>query len=70
MIENIGETAGLIWHHLNRVGEESIYRIGRELRLSHALCNQAIGWLAREGKIKMTKRGRGIFVSLNSPEGE
>ncbi len=29
-----------------------------------AVCNQAIGWLAREDKIALQKKGRSIIVNL------
>ena len=29
-----------------------------------AVCNQSIGWLAREGKIALQKKGRSIIVNL------
>jgi len=64
MVDSVGRAAGEVWKHLDRVGEESIYRIGRELGLSHALCNQAIGWLAREGKICIRRAGRATYISL------
>lgn len=64
MIVKIGETAGQIWHFLNQVGESSLTQIKKEINADDFLITAAIGWLARENKVKIDRSGRKINISL------
>ncbi|HNR67604.1 MAG TPA: winged helix-turn-helix domain-containing protein [bacterium] len=64
MIVKIGETAGQIWHFLNQVGESSLTQIKKEIDADDFLITAAIGWLARENKVKIDRSGRKINISL------
>lgn len=62
--DEIGEAAGVIWTYLNTSGEASTTRICKETMLEPKLCQRAIGWLAKEGKLKFRQQGRTELISL------
>lgn len=64
MNENIGINAGKIWQYLETHGESKTVRIKRELKLSSAELNMALGWLAREGNVSFCKKGFFLWVKL------
>ncbi len=68
MINLIGETAGKVWSFLDRYGEADLKQIKKELKADANLILQAIGWLAREDKLLIEKKGRLITYSLKSAE--
>jgi len=51
MITKIGDTAGKIWDTLKENGEFSISKLPKLVNEQDAVTNQALGWLAREGKV-------------------
>ena len=51
MQEEIGTTAGAIWHALTTKGELSLAQLKKDVKGKPPLFDWAIGWLAREGKI-------------------
>lgn len=59
-VEQIGQTAGLVWHELNDDGPQSLAKLVKAVDASRDAVLQAIGWLAREDKlwIEESKRGR------------
>jgi len=63
-IEQIGETAGLIWHALDGQEAISITKLAKQIEAPRDTFMQAIGWLARENKIciEQTKRARTISL--------
>ena len=63
-VEQIGSTAGAVWHTLEKNGQMSFAKLGKEIGASRDTVMQAIGWLAREEKIciEQTKRGRTIAL--------
>jgi predicted transcriptional regulator len=63
-IEAIGQCAGKVWSCLSKNGPTNITRLLRDLGLSRDLVFQAIGWLAREGKLTIEDTGRKKVVSL------
>lgn len=63
-IEQIGETAGLIWHTLLDSGPTPITKLIKRIDAPRDLVMQGIGWLAREEKIDIEATGRSKFVSL------
>jgi hypothetical protein len=64
MIQLIGETAGKIWRLLNENGEASLSQLKRGVKADPNLIVQAIGWLAREDKLHIEKKGRSVIYSL------
>lgn len=64
MLDAIGEAAGKVWQYLDARGAQSISRIQRETGLSQSLTYLALGWLAREGKVRFAQEGRVLQVSL------
>jgi hypothetical protein len=64
-IDLIGETAGAIWHSLEKNGQMSLTKLGKEIDAPRDVVMQAIGWLAREDKIAIEEKGRAKVISLN-----
>lgn len=64
MINSIGETAGKVWHFLNETGEANLNQIKKGVKADPNLILQAIGWLAREDKLLVEKKGRFITYAL------
>jgi hypothetical protein len=56
--------ADFIWIRLHANGEMMLRRLRSLLRMEKSLFHQAIGWLAREGKISITKTGWSEKISL------
>ena len=63
-MEQIGETAGVIWHFLNENGPMPLTRLVKEVDAPRDLIMQALGWLAREEKIQIEEESRSKIVSL------
>lgn len=56
--------ADIIWIRLHANGEMMLRRLRSLARVEKSLFYQGIGWLAREGKISITKDGWRTRVSL------
>ena len=63
LLEKIGINAGLIWTALES-GELNVKAIKKATKLAEKDLNLALGWLAREGKIKFNEVEGDLFVSL------
>lgn len=61
--EKIGNNAGLIWSALE-AGELNVKAIKKTTKLTEKDLNLALGWLAREGKVKFTEVEGELFISL------
>ena len=57
-ISAIGTCAGDVWRYLEQHGPMNITGLLRGLGASRDLVFQAIGWLAREGKVAIEGQGR------------
>jgi hypothetical protein len=68
MTERIGTTAGKVWQVLKEQEEADIRRLPRMLEEKPVIVNQALGWLAREGKLEYREQGDRLFVALNRLE--
>ena len=68
MIEEIGAVAGAIWHALDTEGEMTLAKLKKEVDAEGSLFDWAIGWLAREDKIALTREKRSIVVCLKGRE--
>lgn len=64
MIEQFGINAGKIWTILDEKGKQEIKEIKKATKLTDKNLYAALGWLSREGKIKMVEVGKEIFVTL------
>ena len=64
MQEEIGITAGAIWHLLDTEGELSLAQLKKEVNGKTPVFDWAVGWLAREDKITITRETRSFRLSL------
>lgn len=64
MIEQFGINAGKVWAILDENGRQNIKDVKKASKLTDKNLYAALGWLCREGKIKMEEEGKEIFVSL------
>ena len=64
-VDQIGDTSGKIWHALHKDGPLSVAKLVETVELNRDLVMQAIGWLAREGKLHITETKRGRFLALS-----
>jgi winged helix-turn-helix protein DUF2582 len=51
----VGETAGKIWHALSNDGPQTVPQLKKKVNGSSDVINLALGWLAREGKVDLTQ---------------
>jgi hypothetical protein len=58
-LEQIGDAAGLVWHHLNDNGPRTLAQLAKEIDAPRDVIMQAIGWLAREDKVTIEEEARG-----------
>jgi hypothetical protein len=59
-----GINAGIVWEALNENGPSAIDNLVKMTGLSRELVFGALGWLGRENKILLEKRGRAFIISL------
>jgi Winged helix-turn-helix domain (DUF2582) len=64
MGDAIGTAAGAIWHALEEKGELALSNLKKEVDVSPPVFDWAVGWLAREHKIVITKEKRSWRVRL------
>jgi len=64
MHDNIGKAAGTVWTYLKKNGTQSLTALMDGTKLEKNLFHWAIGWLAREGKLKITKVKGKYDISL------
>jgi len=64
MVPKIGETAGKVWKFLEEKGEASLSQLKKGVKADPNLILQAIGWLAREDKLRIEKKDRFITYAL------
>jgi hypothetical protein len=68
-IAEIGKTAGEIWEYLGQNGPMRVAELPERIKRKSVLIHQALGWLAREGKIDLNIKSQSIcLVSLTDPE--
>jgi Mn-dependent DtxR family transcriptional regulator len=68
VVERIAECAAVIMAALGEVGEINVLRLSEFLDERSALTYQALGWLAREGRIRYRQRESQVFISLTEEE--
>ena len=65
----ICNTADRIWLYLGGNGKQvSLTTLATKLKITSTQAHLAIGWLAREDKIKLTQRNGMVYVSLPRSE--
>jgi winged helix-turn-helix protein DUF2582 len=62
--EEVGETAGKVWQLLNRDGPQTLAQAKKKLDVASELLNFAIGWLAREDKVDVSREKKDFRVQL------
>ena len=67
-VQQIGETAGAVWHALSDNGPLSLAKLVERVGGNRDIVMQAVGWLAREGKIDIAETKRGRVVSLKEDQ--
>ncbi len=68
MHEEIGTTAGVIWQALNANGELALPELKKQVDAKAPVFDWALGWLAREGKIVITRHQRSYRVRLTEAQ--
>ena len=63
--ESIGIAAGKVWSFLSESGPASATKLAESIGLDRADVQRAIGWLAREGKVSVERKGKNEFFSLS-----
>ncbi|MBV5282803.1 MAG: winged helix-turn-helix domain-containing protein [Paludibacter sp.] len=63
LLEKIGISAGLVWASLEK-GELNVKAVKKATKLTEKDLNLALGWLAREGKVKFNEVEGELFVTL------
>lgn len=63
MTAKFGENAGLVWNALAN-GKQEIKALKKATKLNDKEVYAALGWLAREGKVEITKQEKDVFVCL------
>jgi hypothetical protein len=65
----IGCTAGTVWKTLSDNGPMTMAKLVKTVNEPRDLVMQAVGWLAREGKLNMEQKQRSCIVTLceNTP---
>jgi Winged helix-turn-helix domain (DUF2582) len=67
--EQIGRTAGEVWHELADSDGLSLAALKKSIDAPNELILAALGWLAREGKLDFATSGRSAKVSLREQAG-
>ncbi len=65
MNTELGKTAGDVYRALDTEGQLSMSRLKKEIKQNDVLVTMAVGWLAREGKVNLSKERNALKVSLN-----
>lgn len=63
-ISMIGTAAGSVWGYLNENGSASASKLTEALNIDRNEIQRAIGWLAREGKLAVERKGKNEFFKL------
>jgi len=62
--DQIGNTAGRVWDHLNSRGETTVAKLKTELHEKDDMLHMALGWLARENRIVLEKEKKSTKIKL------
>lgn len=66
MMDTIGQSAGQIWEYLSgsKNCEATLTKMKKDLDLKGNFAELGLGWLAREGKVDISKSGATTKVKL------
>ena len=64
LMDQIGFSAGQIYEYLNSNGESSFAKMKKELDLKSNFADLGLGWLAREDKVEISKKGTSVNIRL------
>ena len=64
MITELGIVAGDIWHFLEQHGKDSLTNLVSGLDKPRDTILMSLGWLAREGHVKLDKQGKDYKIEL------
>jgi len=64
MHKETGTLAGVIWQALSTKGEVTLRKLKAEIEAPEPMFDWAIGWLAREDKIVLTREKKSFLVCL------
>ena len=62
--DQFGQSAGQIYTYLSNNGEATFSKIKKELDLKGNFADLGLGWLAREDKVEISKKGSSVNVRL------
>lgn len=62
--EQVGVTAGKVWHVLKDSGPLTVAQLRKKLNGSGDLVGFALGWLAREDKVDISAEKKNFKVAL------
>jgi hypothetical protein len=65
MHDEIGTAAGTIWRYLDEHGETTLAKLKQGTEVSDQLLLMGLGWLAREGKIRLVRGKQVTRVMLS-----
>lgn len=63
-IAEVGLAAGKVWAYLNENGASSATKLGEGAGLDRNEVQRALGWLAREGKLSVERKGKNDYFSI------
>jgi hypothetical protein len=63
-VADIGQTAGAVYRFLERNGDSTLAQIKKGVDAPADLVTMALGWLAREEKLRFVQTGRIKKISL------
>ena len=64
LMEEIGTSAGEIYNYLNANGTVTFSKMKKDLDLKGNFADLGLGWLAREDKVNISKKGTSVSISL------
>ncbi len=64
MTDQVGVTAGKVWHVLNESGPLTVVQLKKKLNGSGDLVGFALGWLAREDKVQIAQDKKNFKITL------
>lgn len=64
LLDQIGTSAGAIYNYLNNNGTTTFSKMKKDLDLKGNFADLGLGWLAREDKVEISKKGTSVSVRL------
>ena len=64
ILDEIGSSAGEIYNYLNTNGTTTFSKMKKDLDLKGNFADLGLGWLAREDKVSISKKGSSVSISL------